>query len=266
MADEKIPETTEELFDYETSRPEEALYPKVQEFLNDIHKEGKIEDFANKVSHAGFLRMAMISHIHTLISIPKSEAANQIDRWLDHILGKKHAFCRPEEVNPIDADNPNNNCLEGIACPSCNSFGPFDIAVRMVQRVHDDGTEEPHGGPFTYEGPEWDGNSACFCVACEYSGSVKDFDDRYIESLKAEIERDRLKLKNRRPVPKKGLKRFIVPVTWTQSGNYEVDAETAEDALSIAEDIDQLPMGTFVEGSFSIDHEIFWNDPEGNPQ
>lgn len=68
-------------------------------------------------------------------------------------------------------ENPNVNCLEGMACPSCGSFGPFKIEVTQSgeARVSDDGTDFIEGNV------EWDQDSACSCTNCDFSGVVADF-------------------------------------------------------------------------------------------
>lgn len=63
---------------------------------------------------------------------------------------------------------PNENCLEGMACPKCQSEGPFHIQVTAMARVSDDGIEETNN-------PEWDDASFCMCHDCEHTGDVSDF-------------------------------------------------------------------------------------------
>ena len=64
---------------------------------------------------------------------------------------------------------PNVNCLEGIACPECESEGPFGIACDIVMEISDDGTESPIGDI------TWEDDSYCECRACMHKGTVKDF-------------------------------------------------------------------------------------------
>ena len=63
---------------------------------------------------------------------------------------------------------PNTNCLAGIACPNCDSEGPFDIEGKATFRVTDDGTDE-------HEGVEWDNSSHIECCGCGHRGSVGAF-------------------------------------------------------------------------------------------
>ncbi len=65
--------------------------------------------------------------------------------------------------------NPNTNCLEGMRCPQCGSYGPFQIEARTVVLVEDDGTE------FVGAEIEWDNDSFCACPECEKVGVVADF-------------------------------------------------------------------------------------------
>jgi hypothetical protein len=65
--------------------------------------------------------------------------------------------------------NPNTNCLEGMKCPKCESFGPFVIRARVSVTVTDDGTEDDG------EGYEWDSSDPCECKACNHNGTVASF-------------------------------------------------------------------------------------------
>lgn len=59
----------------------------------------------------------------------------------------------------------NENCLEGMRCPSCGSEGPFTIAVNTLSTVSDDGTED-------FTDVEWGDGSRIWCQACEWNGVV----------------------------------------------------------------------------------------------
>jgi len=63
---------------------------------------------------------------------------------------------------------PNENCLEGIICPKCGQEDEFKITALITCLVNDDGSE-PMGDH------EWDDESRCECVSCEFSGKLKDF-------------------------------------------------------------------------------------------
>jgi hypothetical protein len=65
-------------------------------------------------------------------------------------------------------DNPNNNCLEGMQCPHCKSYGPFRIDACITVLVHDDGTED-EGGDY-----EWHKDSRCIC-GCRYVSTISGF-------------------------------------------------------------------------------------------
>lgn len=72
---------------------------------------------------------------------------------------------------PIES-NPNENCLEGMACPSCGDFGPFRIDVTQsgLTVVTDMGTE------FGVEGDtEWGDDATCVCMECSYRSVVREF-------------------------------------------------------------------------------------------
>ena len=63
---------------------------------------------------------------------------------------------------------PNENCLAGMACPKCDDEGPFRIAAQSWFKVYDNGTDE-------FESVEWDDDSTCICLACDFGGKVKNF-------------------------------------------------------------------------------------------
>jgi hypothetical protein len=69
-------------------------------------------------------------------------------------------------------ENPNTNCLEGMQCPECKSYGPFCIDVLMTVTVYDNGTEDDGGDT------EWDENSRCICPQCDYAATVAEFTTR----------------------------------------------------------------------------------------
>jgi hypothetical protein len=63
----------------------------------------------------------------------------------------------------------NENCLKGMRCPCCDSYGPFGIAVDVVMLVTDEGTGAPIGDM------TWDDFSYCECRECLKRGVVLDF-------------------------------------------------------------------------------------------
>lgn len=69
-------------------------------------------------------------------------------------------------MNSTATTNPNTNCLEGMRCPNCGSYGPFRIAASIFVIVTDDGTEDEGGGY------EWEDTSACICGACDHPGTI----------------------------------------------------------------------------------------------
>ena len=66
-------------------------------------------------------------------------------------------------------ENKNNNCLAGMACPSCGSVGPFAIQASVIVLVGDDGILEDTSGH------EWNDTSICGCDSCDHSGTVATF-------------------------------------------------------------------------------------------
>lgn len=68
----------------------------------------------------------------------------------------------------METKNPNVNCLEGMKCPQCDSYGPFTIWIQAEATISDDGIME------TRE-EEWGDDSKCFCPDCLHNGKVKNF-------------------------------------------------------------------------------------------
>lgn len=62
----------------------------------------------------------------------------------------------------------NENCLAGMKCPVCGSYGPFRIEATTLATVHDNGVDETVDF-------EWSSDSYCECGECEYSCIVEDF-------------------------------------------------------------------------------------------
>ncbi len=62
----------------------------------------------------------------------------------------------------------NENCLEGMQCPNCKSFGPFEIDVTAIATVSDNGTED-------FREVDWNEDSPCWCPVCNHAGRVKTF-------------------------------------------------------------------------------------------
>ncbi len=62
----------------------------------------------------------------------------------------------------------NENCLAGMACPDCGSYGPFHIAGLAMFEVNDYGTDD-------FEDVEWDKESFCKCIMCGFAADVQTF-------------------------------------------------------------------------------------------
>jgi hypothetical protein len=62
----------------------------------------------------------------------------------------------------------NTNCLDGMSCPRCVSFGPFTIRAEATFTVTDDGTDD-------YSDVDWTDDANCVCCQCNFGGTVKDF-------------------------------------------------------------------------------------------
>jgi hypothetical protein len=65
--------------------------------------------------------------------------------------------------------NPNTNCLKGLACPKCGSFGPFSIDCQAYFDVSDDGTDNARD-------VRWNKKSQTVCQACDFTAKLEAFD------------------------------------------------------------------------------------------
>ena len=68
---------------------------------------------------------------------------------------------------------PNSNCLIGMRCPKCGSFGPYEISGGCEVEVGDDGTAEAVN--FT-----WDDSTYCRCRKCGNLKKVGDFKENWV--------------------------------------------------------------------------------------
>ena len=62
----------------------------------------------------------------------------------------------------------NENCLDGMRCPACQSPGPFWIVASSFFLISDDGVED-------HESVEWDAASLCRCHSCDFMATVSVF-------------------------------------------------------------------------------------------
>lgn len=66
--------------------------------------------------------------------------------------------------------NPNSNCLEGKRCPTCGSYGPFEVVVKMRVLLRDSGicsVQDP--------ATEYDDDAYTTCRSCGRQGRFGDF-------------------------------------------------------------------------------------------
>jgi hypothetical protein len=63
----------------------------------------------------------------------------------------------------------NDNCLDGIECPTCGNEDQFRIEITIMASVTDDGVEIEYGHT------EWDKTSYAECAECCKHGTVADF-------------------------------------------------------------------------------------------
>lgn len=65
--------------------------------------------------------------------------------------------------------NPNTNCLAGMRCPKCGSYGLFRIEVKTMTLFSDEGALDDGGDN------EWDEASYCKCDECDHAATVAAF-------------------------------------------------------------------------------------------
>ena len=70
------------------------------------------------------------------------------------------------------SNNPNVNFLEGKRCPTCGSYGPFEIVVSMRVLLYDNGTDNSEDGT-----TEYGDDAPAMCYVCQHEGKLEDFDE-----------------------------------------------------------------------------------------
>lgn len=73
-----------------------------------------------------------------------------------------------EEVS----SSPNVDFLEGKRCPTCGSYGPFEILVSMRVLLYDNGTDKANDGT-----TEYGDDAPTTCSACQHEAKFGDFDE-----------------------------------------------------------------------------------------
>lgn len=68
----------------------------------------------------------------------------------------------------MSAAETNVNCLVGMACPACETTGPFRIVVNAWATVTD-------GGVDALDEVAWDDDAPCRCAGCGHTGTVAAF-------------------------------------------------------------------------------------------
>lgn len=90
--------------------------------------------------------------------------------------------------------NPNKCYLEGMKCPECGSYGPFEIETitRLVTKYEDDDSSACDGDT------GWADGSACRCCECGHSALLIDFTEDATEARREEV---RAHCKGQAPCP-----------------------------------------------------------------
>ncbi len=70
-------------------------------------------------------------------------------------------------------NSPNTNCLDGKRCPTCGSYGPFEIEVSMRVLLYDSGADDAKDGSI-----EYDDESFAICDECGYSAEFGKFNQK----------------------------------------------------------------------------------------
>jgi len=80
---------------------------------------------------------------------------------------------------------PNDNHLEGLACPICGNNKALYVAVESIVLMRDDGHDYTEG-----QHTDWNEHSWCKCPTCEYTATVMCFDWDNHSSARKERARD----------------------------------------------------------------------------
>lgn len=88
------------------------------------------------------------------------------------------------EANGEDPDEDECDNQFGLRCPECGASDQLDITATVTVRLTADGTDEDqaHNGG---TGHEWHNESPCTCHACDYDGTVAEFEPAYQAEKKA---------------------------------------------------------------------------------
>ena len=62
----------------------------------------------------------------------------------------------------------NEECLKGMQCTKCKSYGPFDIDIIGSAEVSD-------AGPNRIYDIDWKDEASCICMDCGHAATVIDF-------------------------------------------------------------------------------------------
>ncbi len=125
-------------------------------FLKEaLHSTGAHEELRD--THAR-PRLGDTHHDHMMAALAECEAAER---------PPTPAWAAAQEERTM----PNENCLAGIACPTCGQEEHFEIHASATFDVTDEGTGD-------YQAVEWNGESAIHCSKCGEFGRVKDFHPR----------------------------------------------------------------------------------------
>lgn len=137
--------------------------------INDILK-GKVEGDGVMVKRADLVFMSRLECQHfTTVGSTCFEHGRHGD-CCNACWVRRWAKKQLSPVAEKQEENPNENCLEGFRCPKCGSYEPFKIAANSWFEVHDSGTD-------SFADVEWDHDSSCICMSCNYTGTVADFEE-----------------------------------------------------------------------------------------
>lgn len=115
------------------------------------------------------VRLGLLGDNGFAIPSPVVELEDNGEPKIEHAMrAKEYLRARAAFIDACRTRNPNINCLVGMRCPVCGSFGPFRIRTTCTSLVSDDGTEDSVDF-------DWDDDSNCDCTACAFRHTVKAF-------------------------------------------------------------------------------------------
>jgi hypothetical protein len=147
---------------------------------------GEPPEFYVETTIDGWRYIASLASLNTTCELVCASSGLDPDRIhqvplsaIEHI----DAWVNENGEDPDDDDDACDNQF-GLFCPQCGASDQLDITATVKVRLTADGTDEDqaHNGG---TGHEWHDESPCTCLACDYDGTVAEFEPAYQAEKKA---------------------------------------------------------------------------------